>query len=209
MLNTIEIIAPPDADGGALAEAAHEITSRLAPGFEIQVREGDAAEILVNGHPIGPRGRATGDTPHWMIEAAVAHALEPKHILFMCVANSGRSQMAECMARALAPGGVTIASAGSEPRVMRAEALAVLEELNLDASSQHAKGVDDIDTDSVQLLITLCAEEVCPTLLRPVPHIHWPMPDPASVTGDEATRLGAFRDVRESLRERLYVLFNG
>lgn len=209
MLHMIEVVAAGDPGGGALAETTREIIARLAPGFEIQVREGTPSQVLINGHLIGPRNRPAGETPAWMIEAAVAHALEPKHILFMCVANSARSQLAECMARALAPAGVVVSSAGSEPSAIRTEALSVLEELNLDASDQRAKSVAEIDADTVQLLITLCAEEVCPTLLRPVPHVHWAMPDPAAVEGDDATRLAAFREVREALRARLYVLFNG
>ena len=63
----------------------------------------------------------------WMIEAGILRALRPEHILFLCVANSARSQMAEGIARHLAPDGVRISSAGSEPTRIRPQAVRVLD----------------------------------------------------------------------------------
>ena len=62
-------------------------------------------------------------------------------------------------------------------------------------------------TGSVDAVITLCAEEVCPVLLGKAVRVHWGLPDPAGVTGTEETRLNAFRSVRDELRRRLKVLF--
>jgi arsenate reductase len=207
MLHTITVISRGDAAGSDLVDVAHAAVATLVPGFDIDVRRGEANEVRVNDRPVGPTDRSGEEPPAWMIEAAIAHALEPRHILFMCVANSARSQMAEAMARALAHDGVTISSAGSTPSEVRPEAIAVLEELGVDTDGLRSKGTDDVDTDSVQLLITLCAEEVCPTILRPVPHLHWALRDPAAVEGDAEARLDAFRTARDTLRERLYVLF--
>lgn len=81
--------------------------------------------------------------------------------------------------------------------------------MGIGIGEQHAKSVSDIDVDHVQLVVTLCDEEVCPTILRPVPTIHWPIPDPAGVEGDEETRMRAFRAARDSIRQRLYPLFHG
>ncbi|MCK5690707.1 arsenate reductase ArsC, partial [Myxococcota bacterium] len=78
-----------------------------------------------------------------------------KGILFLCVANSARSQMAEGLARALVPPGVTVFSAGSKPTQVRQEAIAVLVEIGLDISNHRAKDVSEIPVDEVDLVITL------------------------------------------------------
>jgi arsenate reductase len=95
------------------------------------------------------------------------------------------------------------------PRAVRPEVPAVLSELGLDPSGLTSKGLDAIEIDTVQLLVTLCAEEVCPTVLEPVPGLHWPIPDPTDEAGESGTNLAPFRAARDRIRERLYVLFHG
>ena len=143
----------------------------------------------------------------WQADAERLHALKPRSFLFLCVANSARSQLAEGVARRLAPPGVRVASAGSRPTTVRPEAVTVLAELGIDASAQTSTHVDDVDPGTVDLVITLCAEEVCPVFLGDALRIHWGLPDPAAVHGDEARRLDAFRAVRDVLLERLSVVF--
>lgn len=152
--------------------------------------------------------RAYGDAdmpPRWLVEAAVLRALAPKFYLFLCVANSARSQMAEGIARSLAPSTVTVASAGSEPSIVRPEAIQVLSEIGIDISGHHSKSVQDIPPEGVEAVITLCAEEVCPVWLGTARRVHWGLPDPAAVEGDG--RLDAFRAIRDELSRRLSVLF--
>ena len=67
-----------------------------------------------------------------------------KGILFLCVANSARSQMAEGIAKSLAPSGVKIWSAGSRPASVRLEAVEVLREIGIDISSSRSKSVSEI-----------------------------------------------------------------
>lgn len=124
-------------------------------------------------------------------------------LLFLCVANSARSQIAEGLARRLAPPGTKVYSAGSEPGVIHPLAVRVLAEAGVDASGQRSKGLDAVPLDEIDLVVTLCAEEVCPLFPRPVRKEHWPLPDPARVAGDEATRLAAFRAVRDELARRI------
>lgn len=143
-----------------------------------------------------------------MIEAAILRALRPRHILFLCVANSARSQMAEGIARSLAPPGVIASSAGSSPASVRPEAIQVLREIGIDISGHRSKGLDSIDAGSVDAVITLCAEEICPTCLGKARRLHWGLPDPAAGTGTEEARLRTFRSVRDELLRRLKVLFN-
>lgn len=125
-------------------------------------------------------------------------------ILFMCVANSARSQMAEALARNLAPAGTEVWSAGSEPSTVNPLAVRALGELGIDIGGALSKGVDGVPLDRVSLVITLCAEEVCPVFPRQdVKRIHWPLPDPAAARGDDAAVLESFRTVRDELSERL------
>ena len=143
----------------------------------------------------------------WEAEAAELRALQPKHFLFLCVANSARSQMAEGIARSLAPAGVTISSAGSAPSRVNPLAIRVLAEIGIDATSQYSKSVNDIPPDGVDAVITLCAEEECPVFLGKARRFHWGLPDPGG-TGDEAAKLASFRAVRDEIRRRLSAVFS-
>jgi arsenate reductase len=123
------------------------------------------------------------------------------------VANSARSQLAEGIARSLAPAGVTIWSAGSQPTRVRPEAIAALAEIGIDISSHRSKHVSEIPAEQVDLVVTLCGEEECPVFLGRARRLHWGLPDPAAVTGSDTSRADAFRGVRDELVRRLGVLF--
>lgn len=129
-------------------------------------------------------------------------------VLFLCVANSARSQMAEGLARALAPPGYRFWSAGSEPGKLHPLAIAALAEDGIDISHQRAKGLPSIPLDQVDTIVTLCAEEVCPVVAGRVRRLHWPLPDPALVEGMEGEQLAAFRAARDRLRELLPALWH-
>ncbi len=143
----------------------------------------------------------------WEQEAAAIRALEPRHVLFLCVANSARSQMAEGLARALAPAGVKVSSAGSQPSKLNPLAVRALAEVGLDISGQVSKSVHDVPPGDVDVVVTLCAEEVCPMFLGKALRVHWGLPDPAHAGGDEAAKLTAFRVVRDELQRRLMAVF--
>lgn len=124
-------------------------------------------------------------------------------ILFLCVANSARSQMAEGLARKRFGERVRVASAGSKPSRVNPYAIEVMNEVGIDLASHHSKSVDTIDPATVDTVITLCAEEVCPVFLGKARRLHWPIPDPASddpgLSRDEL--LARFRTARDTLRE--------
>ncbi|MFT3914061.1 MAG: arsenate reductase ArsC [Anaeromyxobacteraceae bacterium] len=145
----------------------------------------------------------------WVEEAARLRAASPRHVLFLCVANSARSQMAEGIARALAPAGVKVSSAGSRPSRLNPLAVTALEEVGIDISGHRSKAVDDIPPGDVDAVITLCAEEVCPVWLGKATRLHWGLPDPAHAGSTEAERLQAFREVRDELRRRLSAVWPG
>jgi arsenate reductase (thioredoxin) len=144
----------------------------------------------------------------WEAEADAIAARQPKHVLFLCVANSARSQMAEGLARSLAPADVKVSSAGSTPTKVNPLAIKALAELGLDIAQHASKSVNDVPPDDVDVVITLCAEEVCPVFLGRAMRVHWGLPDPAGVAGDEATKLQSFRAVRDELRHRLRRVFS-
>jgi arsenate reductase len=127
----------------------------------------------------------------------------PGGVLFLCVANSARSQLAEAIARALAGDRLTIQSAGSAPSRVNPLALRVLAEVGIDHAAARSKAVDEIDRGAVETVITLCAEEVCPVYLGQARRLHWPLPDPAGHTESEEASLERFRAVRDELRRRL------
>jgi arsenate reductase len=143
----------------------------------------------------------------WEAEADELRRLAPRHVLFLCVANSARSQMAEGIARSLAPERVKISSAGSQPSRVNPLAIRALAEIGIDISGHASKSVNDIPPAGVDAVVTLCAEEVCPVFLGKARRIHWGLPDPAHAGGTDAERLQAFREVRDELRRRLAVVF--
>lgn len=124
-------------------------------------------------------------------------------LLFLCVANSARSQMAEGIARQLAGERLVVQSAGSAPSRLNPLAVRALAEIGIDISQQRSKSVDEIDRDAVGTVITLCAEEVCPVYLDEASRIHWPLPDPAGRAEGEEEGLERFRAVRDELRSRI------
>ena len=127
-------------------------------------------------------------------------------LLFLCVANSARSQMAEGLARARFGDRVRIASAGSSPAAVNPFAIAALDEVGIDISGQRSRSVETIDPAAVDLVVTLCAEEVCPAFLGAARRLHWPLPDPAGGAGSDAEKLDGFRAVRDEIARRLDVL---
>jgi protein-tyrosine-phosphatase len=124
-------------------------------------------------------------------------------LLFLCVANSARSQMAEGIARALVGGRLPIQSAGSAPSRIHPLAIQALAEVGNAAAGQRSKSVDEVDRSTVDTVITLCAEEVCPVYLGTARRLHWPLPDPGGQAEGAEAGLECFRSVRDELRRRL------
>ena len=125
------------------------------------------------------------------------------NILFLCVANSARSQMAEGLARVYFGERASIQSAGSIPTSVNPLAIAALDERGIDISAQESTCVDLVDPDTVDVVVTLCADEVCPAFLGEARRLHWPLPDPAASTGSAAEQLDHFRVVRNEIEKLL------
>jgi phosphate transport system protein len=127
----------------------------------------------------------------------------PRGIVFLCRQNAARSQMAEGLARQLMPH-VHIASAGSEPaQSVNPHAIRVMKEVGIDISGHSPKPIDSVPWGDFDTIVTVCAEEVCPTKAAGPVKEHWPFADPAAVRGSEEDILAAFRKTRDDMRQRL------
>ena len=125
------------------------------------------------------------------------------NILFLCVGNSARSQIAEGLAKEMLPSNFIVESAGSSPTgYIHEEALATMKEIGIDISNQSSKSFEDLNDDfknNIDFVITLCAEEVCPIIKNNAKKIHWPNPDPANENISENQQRILFRKTRENI----------
>ena len=125
------------------------------------------------------------------------------NILFLCVANSARSQMAEGLAKSMFGKEHNIQSAGSIPSgEVHPNAVIAMDDIGIDNRDQHSKSTDDLDKDFIDNLdfaITLCAEEVCPVLPSKAESLHWMNEDPANVSYSEKQLKTSFSNTRDNL----------
>ncbi len=133
----------------------------------------------------------------------------PKKVLFLCLHNASRSQMAEGFARHYAPAGTDVWSAGTEPRSVHPAAAEVMREVGLGLEGQQSKLLDTVPWREADTVVTLCGEstEMCPVVAPDVRHVHWPLPDPSLVEGER--QLAVFREVRDEIRWRVASLWPG
>jgi arsenate reductase len=129
--------------------------------------------------------------------------LPPRRALFLCIHNAARSQIAEGFARALAPAGTEIWSAGTEPGSVHPMAIEVMAEIGIDIAAHRSKPLSEVPWQLADTVITLCgeSEEVCPAVAADVRRVHWPLPDP--LAAPESERLAVFREVRDEIRWRI------
>lgn len=193
-----------EVDDPAVLHRCREVTTRLGVTSRFELVGGADSPLRVDG--IAAPWTGDAPPPDWFLEAVILRALSPRHVLFLCVANSARSQLGEGVGRLLAPEGVRVSSAGSEPTRVRPQAIAVMKEIGVDLTTHEAKGMDDVERP-VDAVITLCAEESCPAWLEKAWRLHWPLPDPAGAGSTGEEEMAAFRGTRDELRRRLAVVF--
>ena len=126
-------------------------------------------------------------------------------ILFLCTGNSCRSQMAEGWARVLLGDDVEVRSAGLEAHGLNPDAIRVMAEAGIDISGQTSDVVSAEDVAGADIVVTVCghADEHCPVVPARVRKYHWPLPDPAKLTGSREAILAGFRSVRDEIRTRV------
>ena len=124
-------------------------------------------------------------------------------VLILCTGNSCRSHLAEAILRRAAGDVIEVASAGSKPAgYVHPEALAVLQEIGLDASSHHSKHLSEFLDRPVATVITVCgnADQVCPVFPGQMHRHHWGFSDPAHATGTPEEIRAEFRRVRDQIK---------
>jgi arsenate reductase (thioredoxin) len=127
-----------------------------------------------------------------------------KKVLFLCVHNSGRSQMAEAWLN-VANKEFRAESAGSEPGKLNPYVVAAMGEAGIDISGNSAKSAWDLYKAGKRYsyVISLCDESLdaaCPVFPGSVARLHWPFPDPAGVEGSEEEKLDQVRRIRDDIR---------
>jgi arsenate reductase len=124
-----------------------------------------------------------------------------KSVLFLCVHNSARSQMAEGLLRDRAGDRFEAFSAGNEATEVRPLAITAMAELGIDISGQRSKSTADLGGRRFDYVITVCddAKEACPYYPNAAHQVHWRFDDPSAATGTEDERLAVFRRVRDEI----------
>ena len=124
--------------------------------------------------------------------------------------------MAEGLARQILGERAEVSSAGSDPTLVNPHAVEAMAEIGIDITGQYSKSVDTIDLSGLDLVVTLCAEEVCPILPGHIRRLHWPIADPAAeATVAEATARDMsesqahFRAARDLIQEKIEALAQG
>jgi arsenate reductase len=131
---------------------------------------------------------------------------ERQRVLFLCVHNSARSQMAEGLLRARAGDRFEAFSAGNEATEVRPLAIAAMAEIGIDISGQYSKTTADLGGQRFDYVITVCddAREACPYYGNATHQIHWGFDDPAAATGTDDERLAVFRRVRDEIAAQIH-----
>lgn len=129
-------------------------------------------------------------------------------VLFICIHNSARSQMAEAWLNYTGGEFFQAESAGLEPGKMNPLVLEAMQEVGIDLSAKGTQGVFDVlkRGDLFAYVITVCDEssaEKCPIFPGMAKRLHWSFPDPSALTGTHAEKLAGVRKVRDEIRSKV------
>jgi arsenate reductase (thioredoxin) len=129
-------------------------------------------------------------------------------VLFICVHNSARSQMAEAFLNDICGDHFEAHSAGLEPGTLNPLAVEAMHEVGIDISHKGTQSVFDVfkSGELFAYVITVCDEtsaERCPIFPGVATRLHWSFPDPAALTGTREERLAGTREIRDQIRERI------
>jgi arsenate reductase len=134
-------------------------------------------------------------------------------VLFVCIHNSARSQMAEALLNHLAGDFFEAQSAGLEPGVLNPLAVAAMNETGIDISTKRTKGVLDFYKSGAifHYVITVCDAanaERCPIFPGVTKRLHWSFSDPAALPGNWEEKLEATRSIRDDIRKSVLTFIN-
>ena len=128
-----------------------------------------------------------------------------KRVLFLCVHNSARSQMAEGLLRARATDAYEVHSAGNVATEVRPLAIRAMAEIGIDISGQRSKSTAEYTGQRFDFAVTVCddAKEACPYFANAAHQVHWRFDDPAAATGSDDEKLTVYRRVRDEIRAQI------
>ncbi|MGA2547067.1 MAG: arsenate reductase ArsC [Rectinemataceae bacterium] len=129
-------------------------------------------------------------------------------VLFICVHNSARSQMAEAFLKKLGGDDFEVESAGIEPGLLNPYVVRALEEDGIDISGKKTQSVFELFKAGrkYRYVVAVCsrdAEERCPIFPGPSERLHWPFDDPSTFTGGDEAIMARVRAVRDAIREKV------
>jgi arsenate reductase len=131
-----------------------------------------------------------------------------KKVLFVCIHNSARSQMAEAFLNERCAGFFEAHSAGLEPGTLNPLVVAAMGDLGIDISRNQTKSVEGMLRSGMTFshVITVCdgaSAERCPVFPGAVERLHWSFPDPSTLTGSREARLGQVRQIRDAIHDQI------
>ena len=131
-----------------------------------------------------------------------------QNVLFICVHNSARSQMAEAWLNHICGDRFAAESAGLEPGVINPFVVEVMREVGIDLSQKKTQAVFDVWKSGklFQYVVTVCSEgesKGCPIFPGVTTRLHWPFPDPSQATGSHEERLQQARAIRDNIRAKI------
>jgi arsenate reductase (thioredoxin) len=131
-----------------------------------------------------------------------------KKVLFICIHNSARSQMAEAFLNQICGDQFEAQSAGLEPGKLNPAVVEAMEEIGIDISSNHTKTVADMlkSGQSFAYVITVCDEasaERCPIFPGVTTRLHWGFPDPSALQGAREEKLAVTREIRDAIKAKV------
>jgi len=134
--------------------------------------------------------------------------MDKKKVLFICVHNSARSQMAEAFLKQMAGGRFDVESAGLEPGILNPLVVEVMKEIGIDISQNKTKSVFDFYRQGKRYdyVITVCDESQaaqCPVFPGAICQLHWGFDDPAGFTGSRLEKLEKTRQVRDTIKQKI------
>jgi arsenate reductase len=129
-------------------------------------------------------------------------------VLFICIHNSARSQMAEAFLNQICGEQFEASSAGLEPGKLNPIVVEAMKEIGIDISGKQTKAVFDVfkSGKSFQYVITVCDEtsaERCPIFPGITKRLHWSFPDPSAIQGTPGQKLERTRQIRDTIKSQI------
>jgi len=128
--------------------------------------------------------------------------MEKERVLFMCIHNAARSQMAEGLFRELYGDEFDVYSAGSDPQTVNPLAIKCMQEIGIDISNHRSKSLKEFEGQEFDYIITVCGNSynACPFFAGGKQYFKQPFEDPSTFDGTDEEKLELFKKIRDELK---------